>query len=350
MQTSTPASPQRLERPVPARPAARPRVRAAWVDIAKGMGIVLVVAGHAIGGVVSARLVGADSVWNEIFYAIYTFHMALFFGLAGLFVQQRLAADADAFTRDAVVRIAWPYLLWSVVQLLVIDAMGSAVNRPTPFDGQRLVALLWEPTSQFWFLQALFVLHLLARVVVPRAGVLVLLLLLVAARGAVVGWSLPTLLEMPARFGLFYAAGVFAGPALVAGAAAWPWLRGVLAACGLAMAWALAATGARLAGAHYGSLFALPAAVLGSAAVVVLAHLPRARAGAAWAALGRASMAIFLLHVLFVAGTRIALVRLFGIESPGLIVLLAVAAGIAGPLLVRAIALRVGVARATGLA
>src|SRR5258706_10382589 len=100
MQTSAPASPQLLERPADAAlPAASTRVRADWVDVAKGIGIVLVVFGHAVDGLLKARLADAGSGWAAAYFAVYTFHMPLFFLLAGLFVQERLASDANGFVR-----------------------------------------------------------------------------------------------------------------------------------------------------------------------------------------------------------------------------------------------------------
>jgi hypothetical protein len=94
---------------------------------------------------------------------------------------------------------------------------------------------------------------------------------------------------------------------------------------------------------------ALPAAIAGSVALLALAIALRGELARAAAALGRASMAIFVLHVLFVAGARIALHKLLGVAAPGLIFPLALAAGLAGPLALRALAVRAGIARIAGL-
>jgi peptidoglycan/LPS O-acetylase OafA/YrhL len=154
---------------------------------------------------------------------------------------------------------------------------------------------------------------------------------------------------MTARFGLFYALGVLAGPWLLRGAAALPGPRAAAMAASLALVWALAAFAAGAGGQAYTSVAALPAALAGGAAVIVFATLPRGAMGRLWILLGQASMAIFLLHVLFVAGVRITLHKLLGVEAPGLIFVLSCGAGIAGPLLVRRLARRVHAARALGL-
>ncbi|HSW27807.1 MAG TPA: acyltransferase family protein, partial [Burkholderiaceae bacterium] len=265
--------------------------------------------------------------------------------LAGLFVTPRLAADAGAFVRSAWLRIAWPYLLWSLLQLAVIDALGSFVNTPSSLDGRRAVSLLWEPTSQFWFLQALLVLHLLAAALLPRFGVVPFLVLLLAARVVVEWVELPHLIGLPARFGIFYAAGVALGPRLLERFAT----RRPDGAVPMAAAatWLACALPVYLTGLSHWSVAALPAAVAGMVAVLALA--PQPHAGRIWSALGRASMAIFVLHVLFTAGARIVLHRGLGIDQPAILFVLACAAGVAGPCLVRGVARRAGLSRALGL-
>lgn len=349
MPTSTPTSPPLLERPHAAAVVTSVRSRAEWVDIAKGLGIVLVVAGHAIDGLLKAGLVTPDGGWAAAFYLIYTFHMPLFFLLAGLFVAERLASDAGAFVLSAFTRIAWPYMLWSVIQLAVIDVLGGFVNTPSELSFSRIVSLLWEPTSQFWFLQALLVLHLVSRVLLPRIGPAALMAVMLLARGVVEVVDLPVLLAMPARFGLFYALGILSGPALLAAAGAATRERGLAVSAAAACVWAAAALTAYAYGLGRWSLGAMPAALAGCVFVIALATLPRRAVAAAGLMLGQASMAIYLLHVLFVAGTRIVLHKLFGMDEPGVIFVLACAAGVVGPLLAHRLARRAGMSRVLGL-
>lgn len=54
-----------------------------WIDLSKGLGIILVVYGHVARGVNSA---GLDfDLFNQIDDVIYAFHMPLFFILSGYF-------------------------------------------------------------------------------------------------------------------------------------------------------------------------------------------------------------------------------------------------------------------------
>lgn len=325
--------------------------RAAWVDVAKGGGIVLVVLGHALIGMVDARLLSGNGLGARAHYLIYTFHMPLFFFLAGLFVQPRLERDASGFARGMFTRVAWPYFLWASLQSLVIAALGGLVNRAEDFGPARFVELLWEPTAQFWFLQSLFVMQLLAWLALPRWGAGRVLLLCIALRvlPEIDALHLPVAAVQMLRFAPFFMLGAWIGPWLVRRGAQARVSRACIVAAVAAIAWLAAALGVRSLGLGYWSVAALPAAFAGSIALIAASFALRGRGAAAVAALGRASMAIYVLHVLFVAGARIVLNKLFGLHEPVLILSLALVAGVAGPLAVRALALRLNAARWLGL-
>ena len=331
------------------RSAARPSQRSDWVDAAKGLGIVLVVAGHALIGMIDAGLLRADGAGGDAHYLIYSFHMPLFFALAGLFVQPRCARDAGGFVRAAFTRVAWPYLLWCSLQSLLIASLPGLVNRSDTFDLNRFVALLWEPAAQFWFLQSLFGLQLLAWALLPRIGALGLLLLCIALRVLPEAMTLPVALVQLLRFAPFFALGVWLGPWLLERAQHVPPKTVLAIGAAAATAWLVAASLARASAVGYWSVAALPAAIAGSIALLALAVALRGQFARAAAALGRASMAIYVLHVLFVAGARIVLHKLVGIGEAALIFPLALIAGVAGPLAVRALAQRAGIARVAGL-
>ena len=61
------------------------QTRQDWVDIAKGIGILLVVYGHTARGVVSAGMDASHGVLRLVDSIVYTFHMPLFLFLSGLF-------------------------------------------------------------------------------------------------------------------------------------------------------------------------------------------------------------------------------------------------------------------------
>lgn len=321
-------------------------VRANWVDAAKGLGIVLVVLGHAIDGAASARLLPSGSLWQAAWYWIYTFHMPLFFALAGLFVERRVVRDRAAFWSGLVPRLVWPYVLWSTVQLLVIGALGGAVNKPEPFTLGRWAALLWAPLSQFWFLHALLLTHLVASVVLPRAGRAVLMALALVALPLPALFELPYIVAQPCHFAVFYALGVWLGPQAPApGGPAARW--GLLALAVLASI--ALATQALLGGAAHWSMASVPAAVAGLWMCSLLSQQPAVAGSRVLRFVGQRSMAIFLLHVFFAAGARMALRRFAHLDDGSALIVLATVAGVAGPLLVHAVASRLRVDGALGL-
>ncbi|EPJ4139137.1 acyltransferase family protein [Klebsiella pneumoniae] len=60
-------------------------MRETWVDYAKGIGIILVVFGHANRGLYSSGIYISPEIYHYLDNVIYSFHMPLFFFLSGLF-------------------------------------------------------------------------------------------------------------------------------------------------------------------------------------------------------------------------------------------------------------------------
>lgn len=318
-----------------------------WIDSARGVGIVLVVIGHAIGGLINSPLGKGQFDLRLAFLAIYTFHMPLFLMLSGLLVGQRLERGVAPFLRGLIPTVVWPYFLWSAVQFTAIHALGSLVNNPAGNYWTTILSLPWNTVSQFWFLYALFWLHVLAALIVPRAGPGALLLLALAAKGLALSLVLPIAMKLVCNHLLFYAIGVWLshdGLARVVvdrAALIRAFVLPVLA--GLAVGGVVSAV-VQDGGASFGAApspmianlawrpAALAAAVGGSLATIGLASLPLFAGRPALRRLGQLTMPIFVLHVLFIAGTRIFAVRYAGIESPWLLLPLLVAVGLIGPL------------------
>ncbi len=339
---------------------APPKRRAAWIDSARGLIIVLVVFGHSVAGLLDAKLLDPHSFWSQLYPQLHTFRMPAFFLLCGLFVQVRLRSGLAVFSQDIATRIAWPYLLWGGLQLAVIGLMGSMVNTPVDLDWQRFAGLLWDPPSQFWFLHTLVLFHLLALAcaAVGRPWLLYLvcggavLLKLAADHGgsavAPLLAAVPTaLLEEHALFLACYALGVALGPRLVADRSVgwhfalpcagalgvWLWLLGpTLAQTGTPLSWTT-----------------LACTVAGIAACLTGVRLPPVQRSRWLQAIGRHSLSILVLHVFFMAGLRIVLTRWLGVDAPLLLLPLMLVAGVAGPLLVYDLARRFGVVRGLGL-
>ncbi len=310
--------------------AARPAgpARAEWVDAAKGLGILLVVYGHVARGLVNGG-VPMDRQWfATLDAAVYAFHMPLFFLLSGWFFVGSLTRRGPRdYLATRVATVLYPYVLWSLLQGGIELLMSRWTSQPLTLS--EVLALGWAPRAQFWFLYALFLMSVIAVAMCarhPKAGVAALTLtgaLLLALQQR--DWPMPAALV--ASHLMYFAAGAWLGASgLAAAAVARLALAGALAA-------AIALAALQPLGAEWPRLLRVAAATLGVSASVGLAlAIASTRAGRGLALLGRASIAIFLAHILVASGVRIALLKGLGITSPALHLIAGVAAGTCLPL------------------
>lgn len=326
-----------------------PPSRIDWLDNARGIGIVLVVIGHALGGLIDSSLGPGQYAPRQAFFLIYTFHMPLFFLLSGLLVSRRLEKGAKPFLMGLLPTIVVPYFIWSAVQAGVIHALGTLVNSPSVSLVNTLVSLPWSTVSQFWFLYALFWMHVLATVLLPRIGAEGLVLVALALKALMLVIALPVAAKLVCNHMLFYAIGVWLRPDGVE--------RLVISRAGLVRALLLPALTIALLAA---TLLALPqfgadlplavasspeianlswrfpvmaCAVAGTFAVLGLAASQPDALARLFAHLGKLTMPIFVLHVFFIAGTRIVLIKSGLVTSFLALLPLLILAGLIGPLI-----------------
>ena len=295
-------SPDHRDVPDPRSPLPQNAPREEWLDIARGIAIVLMVHGHVVFGLANARLVGDD--WRYANYLIYCFHMAIFFIASGVPAARSLEKGAWAFLRPRMWTVVYPYFLWSTIQLSTKLAVGDAVNNPAqPAD---LLSIPWRPVEQYWFLYALALCQIFA-VFVPRK-----LLAPAAAMMFVLSFYLPggTGVQAAARFLPFYTAGILLSTLMIRWqpSAWWLFSWSGLLLFGSAL-WSM--------GYSYLSIEAMAAGIFGIVGTFTIAKRARGKWAAIVAWLGRVSMTIYVLHVFFGAGIRIALVKL-GVSNPWL--------------------------------
>ena len=154
--------------------------RQTWIDFAKGWGILLVVFGHAVLALRAPGLISKSglSVYVEAF--IYSFHMPLFMFLSGIFIEKSLKKPLKNALSSRFSAVAWPYLVWSILQSLIQLQVSSVTN--SPMKVSQIYSILWTPVMQFWFLHALFLLCiiwiLIRKLGVSKWGLFVVFVLL----------------------------------------------------------------------------------------------------------------------------------------------------------------------------
>jgi len=312
--------------------------RLEWLDAARGIGIILVVAGHVERGLAAA---GIGDHWAWFDFVIYSFHMPLFIFLAGVNAVIPLARGRRSFLRGRVEGVAYPYLLWATVTYCIWHLVNGAGEPFGVADISRHLAL--SPPSPFWFLYALLVFSCCYAIVgnsraifIPVVGMFVL--------GEF--YRNDIILHQLLHFPLYF----FAGVHLSGWVKAWPGQSRIAwsgaAICLLAVTDAIVGP---LTGMNFNSVFLLPAAMAGIAAILLISMSLRGATLAWMARLGAASMAIYVTHLFFTAATRLLMVQL---HVPQLVVLYApagVIAGVAGPYLFYVVAERAGALPLLGL-
>ncbi len=132
--------------------------RTDWIDYAKGLGIILVVYAHLLSSGFNAGLSIPEKFFLLSDSTVYSFHMPLFFFLAGLFVRQSLLKRGSwKFFVSKLRFIAYPYLLWSFLQGTVELIFSKQSHRGITVAD--LFTIPYLPLAQFWFLYAIFLMY-----------------------------------------------------------------------------------------------------------------------------------------------------------------------------------------------
>jgi fucose 4-O-acetylase-like acetyltransferase len=283
--------------------------RILWIDIARAIGISLVVFSHVTNGLISAGMVNHQGLLFTSIYALYAFFMPLFFLLSGLNVDRSLSKGKKRFFQNKLWTIAYPYILWSLIQGSIQIALASYINHPPA--PRALLTILWAPIDQFWFFYVLFFCHLLTMIFSSRLKFL--------APVALLALLLHTL-DLPARGILlmieymlpFYVLGIFLGKRKSGAAIKPQWLACVIPVS--AIAYALGVHWGRIASHENAySMASMPACLAGILLVIALSQaIERLSSSLAkfLAQIGAASMTIYILHVLAGAGIRVILTHL----------------------------------------
>jgi fucose 4-O-acetylase-like acetyltransferase len=320
---------------------AHPAVRDLSMDVAKGVGIILVVIGHAWRGLDTAGMIDNPALFHLIDQLIYNFHMPLFFLLSGMTFQDwALRRPVSEAARSRVTRLLWPLVLWSYLFAAARLAAGDHAN--TEVSGLESLAFFpLPPRDHFWFLWALFLQHL---------AVLALIRFVTGPLSATSWAALAALVTVASScipFGLhawthgaFTYAGAFLAGLAVGGIAWRP--KGALA---FAVAAALF-IGLQVLSFHVPhvlltrQLFGTALALLALALIYILSAERQSGDIRLLAWLGLSSMGIYLAHTIFSAGTRAVLGRVT--QDLSLHMILGTLAGIIGPLIIYVIIRRIG--------
>ena len=328
------------------------QTRIEWIDLAKGVGIILVVVGHAGRGLQNAGLADPRGVLPVLDQAIYAFHMPLFFLLSGVVFGVRPVHRVTPDLLKRVWRVFYPMILWTYVFLAMRVVAGSSSNTQSSLRDMFVLPL--PPVEHFWFLWALLlnfvifsILRMGLRPFLSEVQVWILAVLFAAIANFAI--KLPPDLfpyfGQAVHYSIAFALGALLGALPLASKVPRPAIALLSLLLFAVILWVSVALEFSLHWIVQGialSLLLLPPLVFASS------KIDRMKLGKGVSYLGVISLAIYVMHTMFSAALRILLVKL-GTDDLTLHLVFGSAIGIIGPVIVYRIARRYGASRYLGL-
>lgn len=140
------------------QPSLQKQNRYGWIDVAKGIAIILVVYRHVFEGLSRANL-GTESfpILEDANIMFFSFRMPLFFMISGIFVASSLAKRGIGwFAFNKTGTILYPFLLWGCLQITLQFIMSKYTNADRSWISYFDLLVRPRRIDQFWYLYALF--------------------------------------------------------------------------------------------------------------------------------------------------------------------------------------------------
>lgn len=322
-----------------------------WVDVAKGISIILVVMMHSAYGV--GEETGEAGVLHYVIGWATPFRMPEFFLISGLFLSQVIGRDWRRFADRRIVHYLYFYALWAVLQIAFKVGLGT--GDPLAAASQAALALV-EPYGVLWFIYLLAVFSLVTKLLfelrAPHWGVLAIAALLQMSPVATgIG-----ILDYGAEYFIYFYGGYAFAP-LVIRLVDWA-QRNVEIAIGLLAVYALANTALVFGGGFvmrpvhvemgYAALpgLHLLLAFAGSLALCVVAGLLARLPWMNWLRwLGAHSIVVYLSFSIPMAATRLVLLKTGLIDDTSLLSVIVLLSALTAPLVLYALIQRTGIGR-----
>lgn len=136
--------------------------RLKFLDVAKGIGILLVVMGHCIPDASTFQTI-SNSSFALLHKIIYSFHMPLFFFISGFLAKQIL----DSSQKFKIIlkkfnRLLVPYFFVGICYLPLKIIFSQFANKSYDFSEFWKILIGINPDGELWFLYALFIVSAVA--------------------------------------------------------------------------------------------------------------------------------------------------------------------------------------------
>lgn len=131
-----------------------PQTRIEWLDIAKGLSIILVVVYHTLLYLNFHDM--APGIYTKISNIMTPIRMPLFFAVSGFLAASAMRATWPDFLRKKIWTFVWLFAVWSTMRWLYFRYVQT--NGLVPDEGSdpyQLVEMWWAPNTGIWFIWAL---------------------------------------------------------------------------------------------------------------------------------------------------------------------------------------------------
>ena len=304
-----------------------PREREVWPDAVKIIACIFVVLGHFTQSMVKSGFMVDSALYGWFQETIYSFHVPLFFVCSGYLYQRYSKVDSFSSwwlnVKKKSLALGIPYLFFTCATLVLKELAGDFANSR---EASPIETLLFEPTAPYWFLYTLFFLFLIIPTARSRrmcfAILVVTSLAKVLSLSGLLLSSLPYAIMSAMENGIWFALGM--GLAELGWLGLCDWKTAVAGFMFLPLSGALYASDA-------GSTWWFVAGLCACLFFISACRTKLAgRITPLVEFLARWTMPVYLMHTIFAAGWRVALLKL-GITSVQVHFVTGVAVGFMGP-------------------
>jgi fucose 4-O-acetylase-like acetyltransferase len=304
------------------------KTREKWVDDVKVIACILVVVGHFFQSMVKASILPENDLYKWFNTTIYYFHVPLFFVCSGYLYQKcSKVNNMKSWRKNAVKKalaLGIPYVTFTTATWMLKKMFSSSVN---DLIGNLGDTLFFHPTAPYWYLYALFFIFLVTPTFSGMKA---------TAGGLIVALAAKALILSGGEYSVYVVSAVLSNEI---------WFVLGMSIC----AFNVQLKGSKVQGTIFGLLFIIlsivvyTAKISGSAisfamgllacvAVILMAAGGEGRLGKGVDFLAKYTMPIFLMHTLFAAPMRSALLKL-GIGSSAIHVVLGLGISFIGPII-----------------
>ncbi len=134
--------------------------RVAWADATKGLTILLICLFHSCLLLGQAHVIGPR--WNELNDLFPLLRVPLFFAVSGLFAASVIARPWRALWATRLSTLVWAFGAWTLLRFGLFSAFPLS-SRPYENDVMSVIQAPWAPVTAAWYLHALFVFFVIAK-------------------------------------------------------------------------------------------------------------------------------------------------------------------------------------------